>query len=80
MSTSMIKVDVVFLDRLCEFLLNGEPVFIFRAQDGLLMEILQEYLERAMRSRASNTSRIRSAMAKISKWQHENLDRVKVPD
>jgi len=78
--TRTVNVNAAFLDSLCEFLLEGEPVFVVRAQDKLIQDIITDYHRRAMAAGAKNLSRVQRKLDVIRKWQEENSNRVKLPD
>jgi len=65
---------------MCEHMLDGEPVFLIRAQDILALEIVEKYYNLADVNKTRNLGRVRSVMKKMQEWRNENRDRVKVPD
>lgn len=74
------KYDVHQLTRLCEYLLDGEPVFIIRAQDAFAPEAVQDYFIRSRNNGGLNTIRSEEKCKKIEQWQKEHPERVKIPD
>lgn len=80
MGTSLQKIDVVFLNVLCKFLLGGEPVFIMRAQDKLTMDRVRDYQKAAIAVGATNTGRVQTSIDNITEWQKNNPDKMKFPD
>lgn len=68
------------LGELCEFMLDGEPVFIIRAQDASALEGLEGYFKATEKNRGKNLGRTRDQMGRIKKWQLLNPARVKVAD
>lgn len=67
------------LGEMCTCLLDGEPVFVIRAQDQLSVEILEKYRYAAAITGATNVGRTQDAINTFKKWQSENHDRVKLP-
>lgn len=68
------------LGEVCEHMLDGEPVFLIRAQDSLSVKAIQDYLDTARRHGAKNTGRSTEKLERFVKWQKENPNKVKLPD
>jgi hypothetical protein len=68
------------LGEMCEFLLEGEPVFVIRAQDKAASGALTGYLAESLRLGGRNLNRTKACQARIEKWQLENPNRVKPAD
>lgn len=68
------------LGEVCECMLDGEPVFLIRAQDKLAVEVISTYLETARQEKARNLGRVRDVLAKVVMWQSQNANKVKIPD
>lgn len=65
---------------MCEHMLDGEPVFLIRAQDKVAIEAVNAYLSFAFDVKANNLGRVRDLRDRIRDWQEANPKRVKVPD
>jgi hypothetical protein len=60
-----------------------EPILVFRAQDQFAVEGLAGYVETVVRRADPGEAWYDSFRARgqeFIKWQHENTDKVKVPD
>lgn len=68
------------LGEICECMLDGEPVFVLRAQDKLATNIIEEYTHRSFEAHGLNVTRARHARDRFAKWQAENPNKVKIPD
>lgn len=68
------------LTKLCEFLLNGKPVFIIRAQDVAAFDSITGYMEVSRRLGGKNISRSTKKREEIKQWQIANLNRLKPAD
>lgn len=70
------------LGDICQQLLNGEPVFIIRAQDRLAPEIIRQYKTMATTKKVvkSVIERVRKAISEINEWRKNNKERIKLPD
>lgn len=68
------------LGDMCEYMLDGEPVFLIRAQDKVALKVIDSYLIFAFDEKATNLGRVRDMKSRIRKWQEDNPNRVKVPD
>lgn len=73
-------INVHSLTTMCEAILDGEPVFIIRAQDYLSVEIVQNYLNKAIEHEAKNLTRVRDVIAAMIEWRKVNPKKVKIPD
>jgi hypothetical protein len=61
-------------------MLDGEPVFLLRAQDSIAGDIVAHYLTLARAREARNTNRTSDQLDRIIKWQKNNPKKVKLPD
>jgi len=68
------------LTKLCETLLDGEPVFIIRAKDIVAPEGVEGYIESSKKAGGLNIIRCRRQLDRIKAWQEQNRNRVKTPD
>lgn len=68
------------LGEMCEFMLDGEPVFLIRAQDQFAAEIVADYHVKSSTRGGKNTSRVKQQLDKIHAWQQANSHKVKLPD
>ena len=68
------------LGELCEFMLDGEPVFIIRAQDNLAYGVVEHYLDMTKKYKGKNSIRTEAQLTRIQQWQQENPSKVKIPD
>ena len=68
------------LGDMCEFMLDGEPVFLIRAQDSIAKIIIATYLSYTTRDGGKNTGRVKQQLEKVEKWQKDNPHKVKLPD
>lgn len=69
---------------------EDEPIFIFRAQDTLMVDVVNDYRTRYTRRATTMgtsiaeidrfTADLDADIAAISKWQESNRDTVKIPD
>jgi hypothetical protein len=68
------------LGELCEFMLDGEPVFLIRAQDSIAITAVNEYLKFSQRDGGRNTMRTETQLERMREWQKANPKKVKLPD
>lgn len=68
------------LGEMCEFLLDGEPVFIIRAQDKVAMDALVSYHEKSKALGGRNLGRVQAVLNRMLGWQKQHPNRVKLPD
>lgn len=68
------------LGDICKLMLDGEPVFLIRAQDKLALETLSNYFLKARESKAANIGRVARIVEDMKKWQEENPGKVRLPD
>lgn len=73
-------INCISLGEMCEAVLDGEPVFIIRAQDALAMDVVSTYLKLASERNAKNTGRVSYQLTRIHDWQEAHPKRIKVPD
>lgn len=73
-------VNCVSLGEMCEAALDGEPIFLLRAKDNLALDIVEEYYNRADVNKATNLSRVRNVINKMSEWRKANPNKCKNPD
>ena len=76
----MKKLDCELLGRLCEFLLDGEPVFVIRAQDVAAGNAIADYIATSRDHGGKNLGRAQSHLERVVEWQKENLTRVRAAD
>lgn len=59
-----------------------EPCIVFRAQDGILPDLLKSYRDALVEFNASSemVAAIDQRRDEVIKWQDDNPDRVKIPD
>lgn len=76
----MKKVDCKLLGDLCEFLLDGEPVFIIRAHDAAAIPSLKNYLVETKELRGGNTIRTSAMISRFKSWQESHKDFVRPAD
>jgi len=76
----MRKLDCTLLSEMGTYLLEGEPVFVLRAQDRLAMDVLHEYLKLGQAMGAKNMGRVRAVHTRFAQWRDANPGRMKVPD
>ena len=74
------KFNVQLLTKLCEYLLDGEPVFIIRAQDAAAPAAVAGYIQDSHASGGANLIRCQRHLDRIVAWQKENPNRVKAAD
>lgn len=68
------------LGEMCEFLLDGEPVFVIRAQDKAAPEAVKAYVRISSKIGGRNIIRSSEFVDRIIEWQKNNPKKVKVPD
>lgn len=68
------------LGDICKAMLDGEPVFLIRAQDKLALPIVKQYFELAKENKSMNMSRVLRIIENIQDWQEENPGKVRLPD
>lgn len=74
------KFNVHMLTKLCEYLLDGEPVFIIRAQDLAAVPAVRGYIEESCVVGGKNLIRCEEHYQRMSAWQQENHKRIKAAD
>ena len=74
------KFNVHHLTEVCEALLDGEPVFIIRAQDEAAPVAIDAYITASRNVGGTNTSRSNAQLQRVMDWRREHKDRIKVPD
>ena len=70
--------NCTLLGEMCSFLLDGEPVFVIRAQDALAVQVIEEYKKRAEFHQATNTVRVQACINNMKIWQKDH--KVRMPD
>jgi len=67
---------------LCAITINGEPVFILRAQDKIAPSIIRDWARSASEAGTpkERTDDACTVADRFEQWQRDNPDRVKVPD
>jgi hypothetical protein len=68
------------LGDLCEFMLDGEPVFLIRAHDIAAEPAIKQYIEESTTLGGRNIGRSIDQLTRIRKWQKENPHKVRVAD
>jgi hypothetical protein len=68
------------LSDVCELLLDGEPVFIIRAQDAAAVTGIKANIEESKRTGAQNIIRAEAQLARIIAWQKKNGKKVRAAD
>lgn len=76
----MKKIDCLTLGEMCSFLLDGEPVFVLRAQDLAAVPTLQEYLDVTHAANGRNVSRTKGAIERFRAWQAGHKEKVRPAD
>jgi hypothetical protein len=76
----MKMIDCRSLSQICEFMLDGEPCFLIRAQDIVSIPALEHYYQLAFDADGKNLSRVREVKNRFREWQEQNPSRVKKPD
>ena len=74
------KFNVHMLTKLCEYLLDGEPVFIIRAQDAAACPGVDGYIRASRVAGGKNLIRSEEHLARIDTWQRDNPKRIKAAD
>lgn len=72
--------NCVTLGQMCEAALDGEPVFIIRAQDKAAAAAVYAYIEASKTVGGTNLGRSNDQRARIIEWQNKNPDRVRAAD
>jgi hypothetical protein len=69
------------LGDICQQLLNGEPVFIIRAQDKLSVDAISGYKSLVWKKNIRNiVKRINDSIREFREWRKNNKNRVRLPD
>lgn len=68
------------LGDMCEHLLDGEPVFIIRAQDIAAIEGVTGYVLATKKHGGRNVYRSEAQLSRIRNWQLDNPNKVKIAD
>lgn len=68
------------LGAMCEAALDGEPVFVIRAQDKASVDAIKAYVRLSHDMGGRNIIRSSEAVNRFQKWQDENPNRVKSAD
>ena len=76
----MKKIDCLSLGTMCEVLLDGEPVFILRAQDAASVPALEDYLKRSKEKDGANLLRTSGSIERFKRWQAQHPDKVRAAD
>jgi len=76
----MKKVDCQVIGQIAEMLLDGEPVFLLRAQDVASVPTLLRYLEESAKAGGTNQIRCHAQMQRFKAWQLQHKDRVRAAD
>lgn len=73
-------INAASLTELCEYMLDGEPVFIIRAQDKLAVEAVKQYIELSQREGGKNLGRCAEHLNRMAEWRSAHPYRIKLPD
>jgi hypothetical protein len=73
-------VNVQFLGDMISAALDGEPVFIIRAQDKSAIPAISYYAQTTKNAGGKNYYRVNKALAEFEKWQSANESKVRVAD
>lgn len=76
----MKKIDCKNLGDMCEFMLDGEPVFIIRAHDAAAVGALVEYKELSKLAGGGNLIRTQASIDRFESWQKAHKDFVRPAD
>jgi hypothetical protein len=68
------------LGQMCEAALDGEPVFIIRAQDKAAVDAVKAYVRISHEGGGRNIIRSSEMVDRIHQWQLDNPNKVKVAD
>ncbi len=68
------------LGELCEYMLDGEPVFLIRSQDISALEAVSEYIRISSINGGKNIIRAHDQLSKIKEWRDSNPKKVRVAD
>lgn len=73
----MRTLNCAVLGDMCEFLLEGEPVFVIRAQDKSSVKAVSDYIAASRQFGGTNLIRAEAHLARIVEWQTKNPDKVR---
>lgn len=73
----MKKIDCLTLGQLCKVMLDGEPVFIIRAQDAAAVRTLSKYAEFSKEIGGLNISRTEQSIAEFLIWRETHQSKVR---
>ncbi len=73
----MKKIDCLTLGQLCEVMLDGEPVFIIRAQDAAAVRTLLKYAEFSHEIGGMNILRTEQIIEKFKNWRETHQAKVR---
>ena len=76
----MKKVDCQVVGQIAEMLLDGEPVFLLRAQDAASVSTLEYYLQESENMGGQNQIRAHAQMQRFKAWQLQHKERVRAAD
>ena len=76
----MKKVDCQVIGQIAEMLLDGEPVFLLRAQDAAAVGTLEVYLTLSEAAGGQNQIRAHAQMQRFKAWQLQHKERVRAAD
>jgi hypothetical protein len=65
------------LGELCEFMLDGEPVFIIRAQDQAALDAVEHYKQDSKLYGGQNMGRVEAAWIRMKEWRDKNPYKIK---
>jgi hypothetical protein len=76
----MKKVDCQVIGQIAEMLLDGEPVFLLRAQDVAAVPTLDHYLHESKKVDGQNQLRAHAQLQRFKAWQLQHKERVRAAD
>ena len=68
------------LGEMCEAALDGEPVFIIRAQDKAALDAVEHYKQDSKLYGGKNLGRTEAQWIRMKEWRESHPDRVKAAD
>lgn len=68
-------------EKVLELIKSPEPIFIFRAKDACLVDMLRQYaLANRRKGNETQAEEISEIIPKIIEWQEQNIETVKLAD
>jgi hypothetical protein len=79
----MTNVDLKYGEVTTEFgnFIDGEPVIVFRARDGLTLPLLHRYKMMCLQEESPihHIEAIEETISRFSAWQEDNMNEVRIP-